>query len=282
MFRNIANKLYKTGFYTALSGSLFVSYQAHGLSQFRRMMKTEAMDPQVDDTHPSFAMIFIHPDNLLEKVKDHERHLLGISTKVAFEDRLGSHFPFRHTSFVLLPLTEVSKSDDKKQVMMEGRQSPSRRLEGAPAASDCFSTWRVQIDNEKYHLKGDARIEVQLTPVEISSAEYAEIKRLTNDVISKQFFDALHSNCYSTLIFGLAHFIRLVDNRAEYKNQHRDLVVIYNLLRRLAVSDNFAMGVRNNPATCKALLAARDIMIRRGLLTPFPPHRDQISFRSPR
>lgn len=133
-----------------------------------------------------------------------------------------------------------------------------------------FHFTETHMDNEmKYHFFPGTFFNAEISAITLCGAE---IKRLINNIDEKiclaQYYDIVHSNCYSAVIFGLTQAISIINSKSNERgealvdiNTKKDLTRLFTLLCQM-LQDNYRMGAGsvNNTVVNRAVLSTIEIL----------------------
>ncbi|VVC75825.1 hypothetical protein AQUSIP_11220 [Aquicella siphonis] len=141
-----------------------------------------------------------------------------------------------------------------------------------------FTTTRM--DNEKkYDFFPGTPFNAEMTEVTMTGAEIKSlVKAIDENICLAQYYDVVHSNCYSSVLFGLAKAFEMiaakVDDESEIMDDEDRLIANNKDLKRLftlicsALQDNYKLGSGgiNNTVVNSAIQKTIDILEERNLL----------------
>lgn len=144
---------------------------------------------------------------------------------------------------------------------------------------DYHSYWNftvTKMDNEwKYDFFPGTPFNAEMSEVSLTGAEIkAMVKAIDENICKAQCYDAIHSNCYSSVFFGLTTAFKMIaarkyreDDETNILKQNKDLKRIFTLIG-LAMQDNHKAGFGsiNNSVVNQSIQDTIDILESRGLL----------------
>lgn len=132
------------------------------------------------------------------------------------------------------------------------------------------------MDNEKkYEFFPGTLFNAEMTEVTMTGAEIKTlINSINTSICSAQYYDVVHSNCYSAVLFGLAKAFEMIAEKDDRESSEDEYIADNKNLKRLftlicsALQDNYKMGsgAANNTVVNQAIQKMLDILEERHLV----------------
>lgn len=202
--------------------------------------------------------------------------------QIGFARKHCSHTPITHASLAFRDI-------EADRFLVVGRQN-NQFLKGENINAEIsFSRWMLtymmnfktlyhftetQMDNEmKFHFFPGAPFNAEISEATISGAQIKQlIKKIDESICLTQRYDAIHSNCYSAVAFGLSQAIFMINAKsneadADLTDINKNLTCLFTLLCQ-TLQDNYRMGsgTVNNAVVNKAVQDTINILSERQIL----------------
>ncbi|VVC75379.1 hypothetical protein AQUSIP_06690 [Aquicella siphonis] len=271
-------KHFSDGFFAPITNRAYNAATLYNL-----LIDSEMTSTQIITSYPD-----INPDDMLlddvDKLDDERVYHLGFTRKIC----TGTGITHGSLAF---------RDVETGKFLIVGRQNsqflkvdPSSQPFSATFNWTTFAWWTIKnvvdyhsywnftttkMDNEKkYDFFPGTPFNAEMTEVALTGAEIkAMIKAVDENICLSQCYDAIHSNCYSSVFFGLTTAFKMIaareckDDEVSIIKQNKDLKRIFTLIG-LAMQDNHKAGFGsiNNTVVNESIQDTIDILEKRDLL----------------